>query len=49
MAYGDFKDLPRRTIADKIFDSYQHRLATMVYTFFDKKTVSLALSENLPT
>ena len=45
MAYGDFKDLPKRTAADKAFkiasdqkyDEYQRRLASMVYKFFDKK------------
>ena len=51
MAYGDFKDLNRRTLADKLlrdkefniaknseYDGYQRGLASMVYTFFDKKT-----------
>ena len=51
MAYGDFKDLTRRTASDKIlhnkafviaknpkYDGYQHALASIVYTFFDKKT-----------
>ena len=49
MAYGDFKDLKRRTAAvlrDKAFDiaknpkydGYQRGLASMVYKFFDKKT-----------
>ena len=48
MAYGDFKDLTRRTASDKIlrdnvakkikYDGYQHGLASMVYKFFDKKT-----------
>ena len=50
MAYGDFKDLARRTASDKIlhekawniakkpkYDGYQHRLALMIYKFFDKK------------
>ena len=50
MAYEDFKDLNRRTAADKVlcdkaintaknpkFDRYQCGLASMVYTFFDKK------------
>ena len=53
MAYGDFKDLERRTAADKvlrdkafnivknpIYDGYQRGLASMVYTFFDKKSSS---------
>ena len=51
MAYGDFKDLKRRTAADKFlrdkafniaknpkYHGYQRGLASMVYTFFDKKT-----------
>ena len=46
MAYADFKDLKRRTAADKAFnigknpkyDGYQRGLASMVYKFFDKKT-----------
>ena len=51
MAYGDFKDLAKRTFADKVlrdkafkiasdqkYDGYQRGLASMVYTFFDKKT-----------
>ena len=51
MAYGDFKDLAKRTTADKVlrdkafniaknpkYDGYQRGLASMVYTFFDKKT-----------
>ena len=50
MAYGDFKDLKRRTASDKglrdkafniaknpKYDGYQRGLASMVYTFFDKK------------
>ena len=53
MAYGDFKDLTRRTTSDKKlcerafniakdpkYDGYQCRLASMVYKFFDKKTSS---------
>ena len=56
MAYGDFKDLSRRTSTDKIlrdkafniakhpkYDGYQHELASMVYRFFDKKTLDGAL------
>ena len=52
MAYGDFKDLNRRTVADKVlhdkafniaknlkYDGYQRGLASMVYKFFDKKTL----------
>ena len=51
MAYGDFKDLKRRAVADNVlrdkafniaknpkYDGYQRGLASMVYTFFDKKT-----------
>ena len=51
IAYGDFKDLKRRTAADKFlrdkafniakhpkYHGYQRGLASMVYTFFDKKT-----------
>ena len=50
MAYGDFKDLNRRSAADKVlrdkafniaknptYDGYQRGIASMVYTFFDKK------------
>ena len=50
MAYGDFRDLKRRTAPDKVlrdkafniaknlkYDEYQRGLASMVYTFFDKK------------
>ena len=52
MAYGDFKDLTKRTASDKILrdkpfnfaknlksDGYQRRLASMVYKFFDKKSL----------
>ena len=40
MAHGDFKDLPRRTITDKILncDGDQRGFASIVYKFFDKKT-----------
>ena len=51
MAYGDFKDLEKRTAADKVlrdkafniasdqkYDGYQRGLASMVYTFFGKKS-----------
>ena len=48
MAYGDFKDLPRRTVSDKVLrgkafasnpkcDRYQCGLVSMVHKFFDKK------------
>ena len=47
MAYGNFKDLNRRTAADKVlrdkdpkYDGYQRRLASMVYKFYGKKTSS---------
>ena len=59
MAYGDFKDLARRTASDKVlrdkafniaknpkYDGYQRGLASMVYTFFDKK--SKGSSVNMP-
>ena len=50
MAYGDFKDLKGRAFSDKVLrdkalniaknlnDGYQRGLASMVYTFFDKKS-----------
>ena len=49
MAYGDFKDLTRRTASDKIlrdkafakdpkYDEFQRGYASMIYKFFDKKT-----------
>ena len=42
MAYGDFKDLARRTVSDKEFNiainEYQRRLASLVYKLFDKKS-----------
>ena len=53
MAYGDFKDLPRRMTADRVlrdkafniaknlkYDGYQRRIASMAYSFFDKKIAS---------
>ena len=59
MAYGDFKDLARRTDSDKVlrdkefnmaknpkYDAYQRGLASMVYTFLDKK--SAGTSVNIP-
>ena len=59
MAYGDFKDLTKRTIADKVlrdkvfeiasdqkYDRYQRGLASMVYTFFDKKSQESGLANN---
>ena len=61
MAYGDFKDLTRRTNFDKIlrdkafkfaknpkYYAYQRNLASMVYTFFDRKTSACAVTyENI--
>ena len=52
MAYGDFKDLPRRTASDKAFniaknpkyDGYQCGFAAMVYNFFDKKSSGANIS-----
>ena len=54
MADWDFKDLNRRTFADKVlsdkvfnidkdpkYDGCQRGLASMVYTFFDKKSLAL--------
>ena len=59
MAYGDFKDLVKRTAADKVlrgkafkiasdqkYDGYQRGLASMVYTFFDKKSQRKGLAKN---
>ena len=60
MAYGDFKDLTRRTASDKTsnnkafnfaknlkYDGYQRGLASMVYNFFDKRTLgSTVKNEN---
>ena len=56
MAYGDFKDLNRRTVSDKLlldkafniaentkYDGHQHRPASIVYKFFDKKYLVVAL------
>ena len=60
MAYGDFKDIARRTASDKVlrdkafniaknpkYDGYQRGLASMVYKFFDKKSVGSGF--NIPT
>ena len=42
MAYGDFKDLARRTVSGKEFNiaknGYQRRLASLVYKLFDEKS-----------
>ena len=59
MAYGDFKDLKRRTafdiLRDKAFnvaenpkyDGYQRGLVFMVYKFFDKKSAGSGV--NIPS
>ena len=58
MAYGDFKDLSRRTASDeilhdKIFNIVknakhdENQRGQMVYKMFDKKTASLAQSHTL--
>ena len=60
MAYRDFKDLNRRTFADKVlcdkafniakdpkYDGYQRGLASMVYKFFDKKSLVVVLKMKL--
>ena len=61
MAYEDFKDLNRRTAADKVlhdqpfniaknpkYDRYHRGLASVVYKFFDKKTlVETIKNENI--
>ena len=57
MAYGDFKDLIRKTFSDNVlrdkafniaknpkYDGYQRGLASMVYTFFDKKFTSSSVN-----
>ena len=59
MDYGDFKDLAKRTAADKAlsdkafkiasdqkYDGYQRGIASMVYTFFDKKSQGSGLPSN---
>ena len=59
MAYGNFKDLARRTFSDKIlsdkafniannpiYDGYQRELASMVYKFFDKKSIGSSVANN---
>ena len=59
MAYGDFKDLERRTASDDVlrdkafsisknpkYDGYQRGLASMVYKYFDKKTVGRGVANN---
>ena len=59
MAYGDFKDLKRRTASDKIlrdkafniaknpkYDGYQRGLASMVYKYFDIKSIGSGVVNN---
>ena len=59
MAYGDFKDLKKRTASDNVlsdealniaknhkYGGYQRGLASMVYTFFDKKSTGSGV--NIP-
>ena len=59
MAYGDFKDIKRRTASDKIlkdkafnitknpkYDGYQRGLASMVYKFFDNKSMGGGVANN---
>ena len=59
MAYGDFKDLKRKTFSNKVlrdkafniaknpkYDGYQRNLASMVYTFFDKKSKGSGVANN---
>ena len=54
LAYGDFLNLGRRTVSDKVlkdkafniaknrkYDGYRRGLPSIVYKFFDKKSVSL--------
>ena len=57
MAYGDFKDLKRRTASDKSlrdkafniaknskYDGHKRGLASIVYKFFDKKSLCLRIN-----
>ena len=56
IAYGDFKDLERRTTFDKVlrdkafniakYDGYQRGLAYIVYKFFDKKLKGSGIANN---
>ena len=43
MAYDDFKDLNRGTAAE----GYQHKIASSVYNFFDKKSSGCAIKNKL--
>ena len=58
MAFGDFKDLKRRTQPDKAlkafeivsspkYDGYQKGLASMVYKFFDKKSKGTGIKNEI--
>ena len=55
MAYGDFKDLKRRTQSDKVFkissnpkyDGYQRGLASMVYKLFNKKSKGAGIKNEI--
>ena len=57
MAFGDFKNLTRRTPSDKIlrfniakspkYDGYQRSLASMVYKYFGKKLLEVVIWEYL--
>ena len=49
MIYGDFKDLAKRPVSDKVlrainiaknpkYDTWQRDLASMIYNFFGKKS-----------
>ena len=62
MAYGDFKDLPKRIEADKVlrdkafkiasdqkYDGYRRGLASMLYNFFDKKSIRSGLANRKNT
>ena len=44
-AYGDFKDLARRTTSDKVSRD-KAGLASMVYKFFDKKSAGSSVANN---
>ena len=59
MAYGDFKDLARKTALDKVLRDkafniaknpkygYQRGLASMVYKFFNKKTKGTSIENEI--
>ena len=44
MAYGDFRDLTRRTAADIFLLDKAFNIASIVYIFFDKKLQALVLN-----